>query len=252
MKFILLDPKSFLDDQHKIEHYLSWPWGLLVASFAIGFLTLTIVEGIKHIKKFAFLRREVKWWLIGQDNRDDFKESVLSDLFLLATGGDKYALFSLPIDNLCGQISTAVQSALESPSVYSKLIFTFLGESSKKTLVADDFELLTSMETKNLPGRMSETELEYFLEARNRLSTVIQRNIDALQINLTYQWKRRMRSYSLITSIFISIMGSLLFGNGVNFITIIIVIIFLGYVGAFFASLISDLIGLVKRRSDAL
>jgi hypothetical protein len=60
-----LNPQQFLKDQSYIDSYLTWPWALLLASIAIGFLTMTLLEGLKPNSRYRFAQRELADWLYG-------------------------------------------------------------------------------------------------------------------------------------------------------------------------------------------
>ncbi len=243
-------PQQVDQEVQFVNMLTNWPLAIIKASLALGFITMSIVETIKIFYRPGFNRRRVRYWLLGypfgarMGSKESKYEQSIHDLLLLA-GGDKHrGFYDLPIQNISGQISLAAQTVLESPNTYYHLLHALLGKSQEKRDVQLDVQIVTEMS--------SRTNLEdpLYFEARNRLANHIQRNIDVLQISTTFLWKRWMQLFCVVTSFGIALCGTLLFANNVGSTTQIITIILTGYLGAFLATFIRDLFGLLQRNKN--
>jgi hypothetical protein len=170
-------------------------------------------------------------------------------LILISTAGNKQALFSLPLENLCGQLSLGVQTLLDTGDAQPNLISSLIGQGFELPGVRDHYNLFMGLRNeRNLP----DDSQERFMEARSVISAMIQRNIDSFQILATYRWKRNQRDSAFFVSLIIASLGSILFASGRHPISWILVVLFLSYIGTFFAVFISDMVDLARRRADAL
>jgi hypothetical protein len=289
MILVQIDPK-FIEYQKDlvVKGLADWPLALMGASIAVGFLTMAIVELVKLATRIGFNRSKVERWLYGDDipfaeesaeiskkiesdmnsyylnsgNHDSprgLEHIALNDLLMLSTAGHAQAFYSLPIENLCGQISVGIQTAFESPGAHRALLYFLLGGRRQKSALLKDFSELLAIG--NVPSRSSEEgeeefepgkaksdeeiRLQRFMALRSKIASVIQRNVDALQINTAYSWKKLMRWYSLTFSFILAALSVLLFSE-INFITAVIVVVITGYAGSFVASLIKDLYAVVE------
>jgi hypothetical protein len=257
------------DQDTIVEKLTGWPGALIKASLAIGFLTMTVFEVMKVNRRRSFNRYRVKYWLVQEYGRFKYElerqqgspyqnpgplfknlvlpeeKKVIDSFILVCACGHGDAFFSLPIENLCGQIAVAVPVVLDFPASYTGLLPALLGKSSKEEDVRDD--LMTVMNNQ-MTGNNAEP---LYFDARNRLSTHIQRNIDALQISIALKWRNHVRMYCFIISFSLSFVGCLLFAREVHLFTSIMVVLLFTYLSAVLASLFRDAISILERfKSD--
>lgn len=149
-------------------------WELMVALAAIGVLSMALIEIIRLILQPRCL---VNYFFFARSLPSQH-QSALDEIVLLSTGGDALLLYRLPIERMVGQINAAAQIALAYPSTYRETIFA-LGQN------ADNHDLETvvneDLKTENPQA---------YAEARNRVSNMIQRNLDALQLRINGYWSR--------------------------------------------------------------
>ncbi len=165
---------------------LAWPGATALA--AVGLLTMTIVEFLKGVN-FVVINPFYR----GNFHRKMFKELIPSEttrgqIILLATAGDKEALYDLPIAKFTGQINAAMQVVLLNPSKYEAILRAMAygaDESDVKLLLEPD-----------------EAEAK-FKHGRNRVTNLIQRKLDAIQISWGNRWIRRLQRLSIGISVVI-------------------------------------------------
>lgn len=143
-----------------------------------------------------------------------------TDLVHLATAGDAGALYSLPIEQLCGQINAATQVLLDYPSLHWNLLRCLASEAqpadlalinppdpaahaARKMLLRKPAVTLTDAE---------HNQVDDYVAARNRVSHQIQRAVDALQISVSFRWKFWMQLSSILLSAALGV-TTLLIGN---------------------------------------
>lgn len=211
-------------------------------------------------------------------------ERETDDLVLLSTAGDHNALFRLSVENLCGQVLVAAQTVLESPSGYKQLLRCMIGDAMRKKEVREAYYrlILTTGADADAEKRNhkdhdhyqheerhefyeddnpyewkeifanekydEEMKMNKFIEAKNRIASCIQRNIDSLQINTGFGWSRTMRINALVISFTITSLGCWLFlAESASGMSCFLFIILIGFTGAFFASFISNIVGMVEK-----
>ena len=211
-------------------------------------------------------------------------ERETEDLVLLSTAGDHNALFRLSVENLCGQVLVAAQTVLESPNAYKQLLRSMIGDAMRKKEVKEAYyRLILTMGTDMDTGKKEHTDtdrypheerhdiyeddnpyewkeifanekydedmkMNKYIEAKNRIASCIQRNIDSLQINTGFGWSRTMRINALVISFAITSLGCWLFlGQTASPMSCFLFIILIGFTGAFFASFISNIAGILEK-----
>jgi hypothetical protein len=266
-------PDLLSGENNILEILRGWPWVMLSAAIVIGIFTMTIVEGLKPLLRSWLFRNWVDNWLwqglivhlhwtkaddetipslfIGLPNISDFPseehKTVLNQLELLATGGDGRSFYRLPVENLCGQMVIAVQAALERPTQFVKLLGKCINQAVDHGYLEEDLRALIA-NSQNKSHISEENESLQYLEAKNRINNYIQRNIDGLQINMTFKWRLYLWIASLTCSLLITATMSTLVGREPQTFAFYIVIIVIAYEGAFFAGLTRCVIkGLIKR-----
>jgi hypothetical protein len=123
-------------------------------------------------------------------------ERALRNMIQLAIAGKADALYSLPIEQLSGQLSVAAQSVLDFPRTNPDLILIL----SSGSEVADLITVLAPppiampRSAEHLPS----PEEVAFVDARNRVAHQVQRNLDALQIHMGYWLQFYLQMWTII------------------------------------------------------
>jgi hypothetical protein len=181
-------------------------WGFVACSAAAGVVTMGLVQLAKDLLPIRTMWQ--KAWIQGvvqrlaqeadpRAGRTGLAYRALDELLQLAVGGQEKALYGLPIDRLAGQLSAAAQAVLDYPARHESL-FRILATGSNP----DDVDtLLRPPPSAPLPGQPmnadSQAEITRTLDARNRVSHQVQRNLDALQINMGFRWRLYMQLMSV-------------------------------------------------------
>lgn len=103
----------------------------------------------------------------------------------------------LPIEKLAGQINAATQTALAYPETYKTTIKTFVSQRSNDKAVFDDIKVVVA----GAPEPSDTVELKKFTAARTRVSSLIQRNLDNLQISTTRRWTLLNQAAAIVISV---------------------------------------------------
>lgn len=163
-------------------------------------------------------------------------ENMLDKLVRLATAGDGKALLSLPAEQLAGQINAAAQVAIDYPEKYLDLLLCLASQADK----SDFITIIKPIPDKSDPA--FEEAKRKAVDARNRISHQVQRNLDGFQISLTYRWKlwnqiaAFVLSGILISLAFATYLRQPLFGKK-WFLYFVV-----GFIGGFVAPVAKDLV----------
>lgn len=241
---------------------------LLYATLAIGFLTMSVIEYLKPYYRLNFHRIKMNTWLLqgyrsahrppseGDDaERDSASRAnrAMEELVKLSTAGDERALFSLQLEQLCGQLALGVQSALESPQRYRSLLTALIAYDRQSSDEEMDLDLFISRNAyqdgyyqEEHEERMNRKKMDY-IAARNRISNHIQRRIDAYQITTAGDWKTRIRTaaFAIATALSLSIAYSLTTVKTAP--ALIIMVLTVGYLAAFTAGIFRDITALIEK-----
>jgi hypothetical protein len=181
----------------------------------------------------------------------DVVEIALQDLADLATAGSKKALLGLPIEQLCGQMNSAMQLALEHPENHVALIvcISHLTDPVDLGFLLQPLSELTKEMEEGREKQIQRLKVGVYSAARQRLAHHIQRAVDGLQISLGNRWKFVLQVSSIVLGI-ISVLGVLYFEPGVqirgNLYDTIFTCLVVGTVAGFAASVIRDIFGLLE------
>jgi hypothetical protein len=179
----------------------------------------------------------------------DIVEIALQDLADLATAGSKKALLGLPIEQLCGQMNTAMQLALEHPEHHVALIvcLSHLNDQMDLGLILQPISELTK-EVADDEVQKQKEKVAAYSAARQRLAHHIQRAVDGFQISIANRWKFVLQISSILLGIF-SVFGVLYFQPNVtirgNILDTIVTCLVVGTVAGFAASVLRDIFSLL-------
>ncbi len=238
--------------QEFANELMNWPMRLLIASTAIGFLTMTVIEIWKTSWRYTFHRDSVFKWLIESvspyrhDDHKLIKNRILAldQLIMFSTAGNQRSFYSLPIEGLCGQISAGVQSMLEAPAKNRHVIELLVGgQKLQDSDVKVDIENFIKERPKTNEGGYDEE----FVTARSRVAAHIQRNLDSFQINTSFEWREQLRRRSIVSGFFLALIPALFSLTWKNLVPDLIFVFLAGYIGAFVASIFSDLRSVIEK-----
>lgn len=161
-------------------------WTLVGVLAAVGSLTMAALQVMKQLLpvRRAFQKRKIEDW-IGSGSGDGPKTVQL--LVDLATGGQSNAFFDLPIEQLVAQMNAAGQITLDYPANY-QLLLTALCKG------ADPADIAAVVAGSPQPPGSQQA----FLDARNRVSHRMQRNLDGLQIAIGDRWQFWLQFTSIL------------------------------------------------------
>ena len=212
-----------------------WILVIVLPLAGIGALSMALLQTAKNLLplRLWFQRHHVEHWLAqragqaaasakaaGSSTPAAGVAQAQADLVHLATAGDADALYSLPIEQLCGQINAATQVLLDYPSLHWNLLRCLASEAqpadlalinppdpaahaARKMLLRKPAVTLTDAE---------HNQVDDYVAARNRVSHQIQRAVDALQISVSFRWKFWMQLASILLSAALGV-ATLLIGN---------------------------------------
>ena len=175
---------------------------------AIGVITMALIQTAKDMLPLRrwFQRRRFRTWLaegVQEAGRPDRaatlaargdEGAVVPDadaaeqrIVSLATDGDADALYTLPVEQMCGQISAALQVVLEYPARDRNVVAIVASQA-----VPGDLSALFAGAAEEAQARLD------FAGAKTRVMHQFQRAIDAFQIATSYRWKLLMQVLSLL------------------------------------------------------
>jgi hypothetical protein len=181
----------------------------------------------------------------------DAVEIALQDLADLATAGSKKALLGLPIEQLCGQMNSAMQLALEHPENHVALIVcvSHLTDPTDLGFLLQPLTELTKESEDAREKQIQKLKVGVYSAARQRLAHHIQRAVDGFQIFIANRWKFVLQLSSIGLGI-LAVFGVLYFEPGVrirgNVPDTIFTCVVVGTVSGFTASVMRDVFGLLE------
>jgi hypothetical protein len=229
---------------------------LLTQSAVVGLLAMAAIQvarGVYPIRG-VFHESMVRKWLRpdGSDAWDgESKTDGFTTLVKLAMARDSSALFDLPLEKLCGQLSAAAERVLDDPKNYRSLLYALVGSDGKKDvdkLLAEDEENEEDDDNDDDKDEDDQDEPRPAVDAggvalRSGIAHRVQRNIDGLQIMTGVLWKRSLR----ITAIALSVLLAFGFRGPAISAFDAWAIAFVGILGGFFATVARDVTALIER-----
>jgi hypothetical protein len=217
---------SGIGSSSKMLELASWTGPLLWTSVAIGFGVMACIQLFKPEIRSAFHSAAIARWL--QFSPSEFRSERM--IYELGMGRSGRAALELPIEQLVAQIQAAADLELSSNYPYP------IRERTRVVRIIlrrfEDFP-----EFPEVPKELGA-----------RISFLIQRRLDELQIQVRYSWRRLLRFLALSLSlIFTSALAAAFDLWRSNFLGTSFVVLLLALLGAFFASAARDLIAALER-----
>jgi hypothetical protein len=262
-------------------------WLVLGSAAGLGVATMVILQLAKDLFPIrrAWQRQHIEHWLETQSHlalydeqgqmdrelderlkgiedtfsrqqiREKFKEeeftvlayapdaySARRDLIKLACAGREAALYSLPVEQLAGQTSTAMQFVVDYPAGHEDLL-RILATGAPVT------DLKTLFESSKLTASAASEKLQEIVDARTRVSHIVQRNLDAFQISIASRWKLYLQIVAIAFSVGLMCFLVWLFPlqrDALKYIQAAVI----GILGGFVSSVAWDLFAVLRRQSD--
>jgi len=190
-----------------LEHLGREGTALLQPIVAVGVLTMAIIQTVKDLVPIRrwFQQGYVHRWLAAKARRVDARvPDAERTLVRLATAGDARALYDLPIEQLCGQMSAAARVVVDFPRRYRDLLACLAAEADREDvdLIVEVWERLSAERARAsgaeaAPAGALPVEV---IDARTRVLNQVQRSIDGLQIAAGTRWKLWQQTAAFILS----------------------------------------------------
>ncbi len=200
------------------ERFSHTAYPFFTATLIVGLLSMALIQILKDLLpvRRLFQRYWVRRWLLQRRRQPiefDPRRAEL-ELIQLATDGDSRSFYSLPIEQLCGQLNAAAQSVLEYPESHKALLWCLASGARHE-------DVFTVIECSKIYRQQSGTKLEggdrstfsNCVDARNRVAHQIQRAVDALQLSAGNRWKLWIQVFSIALSGLIASVALSLFGE---------------------------------------
>jgi hypothetical protein len=201
---------------------MMWAGPFLMSSVVLGFVVMGLVQLFKPEIRRAFHERAIARW-------GDF-EGGLRHLNLLfrqeLSHRGVIALFELPIEQLTAQIQAATDIALRSKHGDDLIFHILKGTDRDEYYRGSD----------DSPQRAS------------RLSYLVQRRLDDLQIQVKHDWRNLLRTICLSLSFILASLIARVFGLWKqNHSSTAFIVVLLSLFSAFFSTIARDLVAVLER-----
>jgi hypothetical protein len=222
---------------------------------AVGLVSMAIIQTVKDMfpTRRWFQGWRVSAWLRDQATKapsipggSPTSQVAEDDLVMLATSGDRAALFNLPIEQVSGLMNAASQIVLDFPPDHRDLLMCLAAQARP-----GDLELLLTQGPSAARPRstMTEPERGQFVDARNRVTHQVQRSLDGLQISVGFRWKWIIQMLSIVVSAMLVWIGLAVFaderiGSNVHYFLLYLLA---GILGGFLAPVARDLVAALQQ-----
>lgn len=193
---------------------------LLISIAAIGVIAMAVQQAIKDLWQLArgFNRRRFDAWCLAQGGSRETRDLLVS----LAVGGADnttnptrdQALFDLSIPGMTAQMAAAAKFALAFPDQTTRvldLVVGRLGVEDVQTLV----DATVAERTRTSAGApmtpAHEARLAKADEARTRLGFIIDRRLDAFQVESTSRWEHVNKLAAFFISAILAVLAMILY-----------------------------------------
>jgi hypothetical protein len=188
-------------------------------------------------------------------------ELAFNETVMLATGGHWHALMDLSVEQLCGQLNSAAQIALEYPLRYRNFYDVLVAGADPGDIEivaggnpdSTDAKDASSGPKSNGAEQDAGEDKQRYLEARARVGQFSQRSIDALHIRLGARWKWWLQIASFLFSAAITYAAFAIDRNDWSLTSMrpngVFYLVLSCIVGGFLAPVARDIVAAVRGRS---
>jgi len=230
--------------------------GFLTHAVGAGLLAMAMIQGIRTLVpvRGAFHCAAVVRWidesiasvkLEGKSSNDMLRE--ITELASPASSLGHYALFDLPIEQLCGQIGAGADRLLDDSASKVRLAAATMPEAvpadapqpHKATNVITVLAASSTEVQQFLDGSppYPPTEPRDRMRLRADIAQRIQRNIDRLQISTTFWWRRLLRGLAV----------AICWTLGLTLLKDAVAAVVFAIAGGFVATVARDLVAIVEK-----
>jgi hypothetical protein len=204
--------------------------------------------------------------------------TVLGQLEKLAGGGDPNALYSLPTEQLAGQLSAAAQVVLDNPTAYEDLLWVLskgCDPHDVEKLIRMPRHVLLGEEESSQPQPIStllgkgpgvgagvspaderserRRKVSDAIDLRTRIAHQIERNLDGVQIAISKRWRLWLQLAALVASFAIILLTLAASSTtGMSKLQLALLTLIGGLLSGFMATVARDVVAVVqglRRRS---
>lgn len=227
----------------------------LAALGLIGLATMALIQTIKDttpVRRWFQQARVRRWIAEGAADATERHGKTLAALnkqsvdpqkaeaclVALSVDGDREALYDLTLEQMCGQMTTALQVVLDNPVDFADLLLVAASEAAP-----NDLFIVTTTDRANLTDREGKPTPEQirYSEARTLVMHQLQRAVDGFQISAGYRWKFWLQVASFVTSFALAAVAVGTKGAETGVVPHIGVIIFTALLAGFLAPVARDL-----------
>jgi len=257
---MILDQPAAVQGLQSLTH---WILIIILPLIGIAALTMALIQTVKNMLPLRqwFQRDSVNSWLAVRAHTARSAtpainvEQAKTDLVHLTTAGDSAALYSLPIEQLCGQINAATQIILDYPAHHWDLLRCLASQSNPDDLtITSPPNPATQLARRALLRKPAVTltddehnQDDDLVAARNRLSHQIQRAVDALQISIGFRWKFWMQLASIVLSAVLAALAVIASGHPLSSGHAICFIILAAIFSGILAPIARDLVATIEQ-----
>lgn len=246
-----------------LEQIRTYLLPIMLTATAVGTLSMALIQTMKDMFSLRsfYQRSQIRKWIgerlselerwkymipagdgtisVISNNRDNILQ-MEEKLLELSVNGDAKALYSLPIEQLCGQLNTALQVCLDYPQQHARLLALFGARANP-----DDIRKVLEYVPGNIPGELltqrQQQQVSEYMDARNRLSNQVQRAIDSIQVSVGHGWQYNLQLSSIVVSSLLVLSGLLMKENPNYWL-----ILPLAVLGGFLAPVARDLVAVLQ------
>ena len=239
-----------------------WILFVILPLLGIGALSMAVIQTAKNMFPLRrwFQRSHVEKWLAARAHAsaaapEASVPQAKTDLVHLGAAGDANAFYSLPIEQLCGQINAATQALLDYPARHWELLRCLASQSKPEDLAAinpPDPAVQTARKALLRKPAVTLTDNEHnqvddYVAARNRVSHQIQRAVDSLQISVGFRWKFWIQLASIFLSAALAAGALAITGHPLNSSRALCFIVLAAIFSGLLASVIRDLAATIEQ-----
>jgi hypothetical protein len=224
-------------------------WQIIGAITAAGTVAMAILQLIKDLTPLRriYQRFWLRRWISNHAKTHTRKTTASNEkaaaeahasLIRLATGGSEDAFYELAAEQLVAQMNAAVLITLDYPKTHRDLLETLAHGADPEDVTR------TITGVPKFSRRETAGPAPNYLEARNRVSHQIQRNLDAIQISMSSRWKFWMQVSSIVLSTLV-LEAALIATAGANG-TVLVTALIIGIAGGYFAPVSRDLVAALQ------
>lgn len=239
----MAEPADILTGLQTISGWVS-KWGIPLA--AIGSVSMALLQVAKTTLPWRsnFQRDRLREWLASRNNA--LSAAAEADLIRLTTAGDADAFYDSDIEDICMRIKSAVPLILDYPHRHNALLRCLASQDSTKDInrllnppAPEVFQVQIHNATKDQRQRVRN-----YAAAKTRVALEARSGVDAIQVHISFRWKRRMQELSVIVSSILG-MASLLVAKPSRYSIGAMFIV--GLLAGFLAPVARDLVAAVEK-----